>query len=84
MKANFHVKRGDIVQVITGNHKGSRGKVLQLLPAKQRVIIEGVHMIKKHVKRSQDHPQGGIFEREGAVHISNVKLIERSEKTGKK
>jgi large subunit ribosomal protein L24 len=48
------------------------------------VIIEGVHMIKKHVKRSQDHPQGAIVEREGPVHVSNVKLIERTETAAKK
>ncbi len=84
MKTNFHVKRGDVVQVISGNHKGAQGKVLQLLPAKQQVIIEGVHMIKKHVKRSQDHPQGAIVEREGPVHVSNVKLIERTETAAKK
>jgi len=84
MKANFHVKRGDVVQVISGNHKGAQGKVLQLVPAKSQVIIEGVHMIKKHVKRSQEHPQGAIIEREGPVHVSNVKLIERPEAAAKK
>jgi large subunit ribosomal protein L24 len=84
MKENFHVKRGDTVEVITGNHKGASGKVIRILPAKKQVLIEGVRMIKKHTKRSQDHPQGAIIEREGPLHISNVKLLERAAAAGKK
>jgi large subunit ribosomal protein L24 len=72
----FHVKRGDTVEVVTGNHKGATGKVLQVLAKKQQVLIEGVRMIKKHTKRSQDAPQGAIIEREGPIHISNVKVAE--------
>jgi large subunit ribosomal protein L24 len=79
-RPNFHVKKGDNVQVISGNFKGSSGKILQVLPAKQRVLIEGVRMIKKHEKKSQDNPQGRIAEREGPIHISNVKKIETTEK----
>lgn len=73
----FHVRSGDTVQVISGNHKGSRGKILQVITKKQQVIIEGVRLIKKHVRRSQNNPNGGIIEREGPIHVSNVKLIER-------
>jgi large subunit ribosomal protein L24 len=73
---HFHVKRGDTVEVISGNHKGATGKVLQVLAAKQQVLIEGVRMIKRHTKRSQDAPQGAIIEREGPIHISNVKVAE--------
>jgi large subunit ribosomal protein L24 len=80
MAIHFHVKRGDTVQVITGNNKGATGKVLQVRAGKQQVIIEGVRMIKKHTKRSQDAPQGVIAEREGPIHISNVKLAEAGEK----
>lgn len=76
-RQKFHVRRGDVVQVITGDHKGSQGKILQVLTKKQRVVIEGVNLIKKHTRRSQDNPNGGIVEREGSIHISNVKLIER-------
>ena len=72
-RQNFHVKKGDIVVVVTGNHKGATGKVLQVLPAKSQVLIEGVRMIKKHQRKSQDHPQGKIIDREGPIHISNVK-----------
>jgi large subunit ribosomal protein L24 len=80
----FHVKRGDTVEVITGNHKGATGKVLQVLAKKQQVLIEGVRMIKKHSKRSADSPQGAIIEREGPVHISNVKVAEVATKPAKK
>ena len=81
---HFHVKRGDTVEVISGNHKGATGKVLQVRAAKQQVLIEGVRMIKKHTRRSQDSPQGAIIEREGPIHISNVKLAEPAEKPKKK
>ena len=77
-RVSFHVKKGDQVQVITGNHKGATGKVIQVLPKKQRVLIEGVRLIKKHLRKSQDNPQGSIAEREGPIHISNVKLIEKA------
>ncbi|MBL9151457.1 MAG: 50S ribosomal protein L24 [Verrucomicrobiales bacterium] len=70
-----HVKKNDEVIVISGNHKGSTGRVLQVFPEKQQVIVEGVRLIKKHSKRSQDRPDGGIIEREGPIHISNVKLV---------
>ena len=72
----FHVRRGDTVQVISGNHKGATGKVLEVKAAKSQVIIEGVRMIKKHQRKSQEHPNGAILEREGPIHISNVKLLE--------
>ncbi|MED5471397.1 MAG: 50S ribosomal protein L24 [Verrucomicrobiota bacterium] len=71
-----HVKIGDQVEVIAGNDKGEKGKVLQVLPKKQQVIIEGVRMIKKHSRKSQDRPDGGIIELEGPIHISNVKKID--------
>ena len=79
----FHVKKGDQVQVITGNHKGAIGKVLQVFPTKEQVLIEGVRMIKKHTRKSQDNPQGAIVEREGPIHISNVKHVEAEESSSK-
>jgi large subunit ribosomal protein L24 len=78
-----HVKKGDNVVVISGNHKNASGKILQVLPAKNQVLIEGVRMIKKHQRKTQDQPQGGIIEREGPIHISNVKLLEKTEKEKK-
>jgi large subunit ribosomal protein L24 len=80
----FHVKKGDEVEVISGNFRGSTGKVIEVLSSKQRVLVEGVRIIKKHLRKSEDNPQGKIAEREGPIHISNVKLIEKKEKTEKK
>ena len=77
-RQSFHVKKGDNVVVVTGNQKDATGKVLQVLPKKQQVLIEGVRLIKKHQKKSQDNPQGRIIEREGPIHISNVKLAEKA------
>ena len=74
MAQKFHVKRGDQVVVIAGSQKGKSGKVLEILAAKQRARVEGVGMIKRHLKKSQEHPQGSITEREGSVHLSNLML----------
>jgi large subunit ribosomal protein L24 len=83
-RARFHVKKGDNVEVISGNFRGSSGKVLEVLPRKQQVLVEGVRIIKKHLRKSQDNPQGKIAEREGPIHISNVKLLETEKKAEKK
>ena len=82
-RIKLHVHKGDNVEVISGNFKGSSGKVLEVLARKERVLIEGVRMIKRHLRKSQDRPQGTIAEREGPIHISNVKVLERGEKAGK-
>jgi large subunit ribosomal protein L24 len=79
-----HVKKGDHVEVISGNFRGSSGRILAVFPGKQRVVVEGVRIIKKHLRKSQDNPSGKIAEREGPIHISNVKLIEREKKPEKK
>ena len=73
----FHVKKGDEVVIISGTERGKRGRVLQVLPKKQRVLVEGAKMMKRHVKQRRDPnaPQGGIIEREGSVHISNVMKV---------
>ena len=83
-RAKFHVKKGDQVEVISGNFTGSSGKILEVIHRKQRVLVEGVRIIKKHLRKSEDNPNGKIAEREGPIHISNVKLIERATKTDKK
>jgi large subunit ribosomal protein L24 len=67
-----HVKKNDEVVVIAGADKGKRGKIIAVLAKDQRVIVEGAHMIKKHMRKSQQYPQGQILEREGSIHISNV------------
>ncbi|HZE12580.1 MAG TPA: 50S ribosomal protein L24 [Chthoniobacterales bacterium] len=82
-RIKLHVRKGDNVEVISGNHRGSSGKVLEVIARKQRVLIEGVRLIKKHLKKSQDNPQGKIAEREGPIHISNVRVLERGEKAAK-
>ena len=79
-----HVKTGDQVAVISGNHKGESGKVARVNVKKNQVVVEGVRMIKKHAKKSQDRPQGGIIEMEGPIHISNVKLVEAAPQEEKK
>ena len=72
------IKKGDEVVVTAGDHKGSKGKILQVLREKNRVIVEGVNMIKKHEKKSQDNQQGSIVEREASIHFSNVRKSEVS------
>ena len=78
-----HVKKGDEVEVISGNFRGSSGRILAVFPGKQRVLVEGVRIIKKHLRKSQDNPSGKIAEREGPIHISNVKIVERERKAQK-
>jgi len=68
----FHVKKNDEVVLLAGASKGKRGRVIAVLTKKQRVIVEGVAMIKRHTRKNQQNPQGAIIEREGSVHISNV------------
>ena len=70
----FHIKKNDEVVVIAGSQKGKSGKVLEILPGKQRARVEGVGMIKKHMKKSQENPNGAIIEREGTIHVSNLQL----------
>lgn len=72
----LHIKKGDTVVVIAGNDKKTQGKVLEVFRDKQRAIVEGVNMIKKHTKPNAEHPQGGIIEKEAAIHISNLMLVD--------
>ena len=75
----FHVKKGDTVVVISGADKGKRGRIIGVLRKKDRVIVEGVKLMKRHQRKSQQHPQGAIVEREGSVHVSNVMQVEEYE-----
>ena len=72
---SVHVRRGDTVGVIAGREKGKRGKVLRVLTGKGRVLVEHVNMVKKHQRPTQKLRQGGIIEREGSIHLSNVLLV---------
>jgi large subunit ribosomal protein L24 len=70
------IKRDDTVLIISGNDKGKRGRVLRVYPEQDRIIVEGVRMMKKHTKPTQRDPQGGIIEREAPLHVSNVMLVD--------
>ena len=81
-KRNAHgqrIRRGDTVVVVAGADKGTRGRVLRVIPDKSRVVVEGVNLVHRHIRRSQKHPQGGRLRREAAVDLSNVMLIDPSD-----
>lgn len=86
--SKLHVRKGDTAMVIAGNDKGKKGKVLEVIIAKNRAIIEGVNMITKHVKPSANNPEGGIEKTEAPVHLSNIMVVDPSTgeptKTGRK
>jgi large subunit ribosomal protein L24 len=71
----FRIKKGDTVEVIQGKQAGKRGKVLRVLAGEERVVVERVNFIKRHVRPSQKTPQGGVIEREASMHISTVQLV---------
>jgi large subunit ribosomal protein L24 len=81
MQKKLHIKKGDTVVVIAGNYSGKEGKVLEVIRATEKAIVEGVNMVKKHTKPNAAHPQGGIVEKEAPIHISN--LMNKDPKTGK-
>src|SRR5699024_1753778 len=72
----MHVKKGDKVKVIAGKDSGKEGTILEAYPKKNRVLVEGINMVRKHSKPSQENPQGGILNQEGAIHVSNVMQID--------
>jgi len=71
-----HVKKGDTVKVIAGEETGKTGRVLQVMPAKQRAVVEGLNLVKKHMRKTQENPQGAIVEKESPIHLSNLKKQE--------
>lgn len=71
-----HVRKGDTVVVVAGKERGKRGRVLRVIPEKNRVVVERINMIKKHQRPTQKLRQGGIIEREGAIHLSNVMVVD--------
>ena len=75
------IRKDDTVIVIAGKDKGSQGRVLKVFPKEERVVVEGVNLVKRHTKPDIAHPQGGVVSREAPLHISNVQL--RDPKTGK-
>lgn len=79
--AKLKIKTGDVVKVIAGDHKGSEGKILDITKDKQKAIVEGVNIVKKHTKPSAQNPQGGIEEKEAPIHISNLSLLTKKGET---
>ena len=72
----LNIKKGDTVYVNAGNDKGKTGKVLSVIPAKDRAIVEGINLVSKHTKPNAKQPQGGIIKQESGIHISNLQLID--------
>ena len=72
----LHVKKGDTVLVLSGKDKGKQGKIVEALPKKAKVVVEGVNKVKRHTKPSQANPQGGIITKEAPIHVSNVALVD--------
>ena len=70
------LKKDDIVQVITGKYKGQKGRIVKVLKDKDRVLVEGINIIKKHERPTQENPQGGVMEKEASIHSSNVLYLE--------
>ncbi len=80
MNKKLHIKKGDTVMVIAGNAKGQQGRVLMVDKRNQKAIVEGVNMVSKHERPTNDNPQGGIVKKEAPIHISNLKVIDGSGK----
>lgn len=76
LPAKFHVKRGDVVQVIRGDAKGQKGKVLQIVRGTGRAVVEGVNLVKRHTRKTQERPEGGILEKEAALPVSALRQVE--------
>ena len=74
----FKIKKGDTVKVISGNYKGQTGRVLKIIKEKNRILVEGINKVKKHMRPSQENPQGGIVEKELSIHQSNLMLLDNN------
>ncbi len=74
--AKFHVKKGDTVKILAGEHKGQQGVILEMLPVKNKAIVEGINLVKKHEKPSASNPEGGIRETESPIHLSNLMYVD--------
>ena len=78
MNKKLHIKKGDTVYVNAGDDRGKTGKVLEVLPAKNRAIVEGINLVSKHTKPNAKHPQGGIIKQEATIHLSNLQAVDPS------
>ncbi|MFW5872238.1 MAG: 50S ribosomal protein L24 [bacterium] len=77
-RKKLNIKKGDTVQVISGESRGQKGRVMEMITKKDKIIVEGVNMVSKHTKPNSQSPQGGILKKEAPIHISNVMLIDPS------
>lgn len=88
MRKKLHVKKGDTVVVLSGEDKGTEGKIIEVIRDKEKVVVEGVNIISKHAKPDAKNPQGGIVKREAAIHVSKVMLVDpasgKPTRTGRK
>ncbi|AZQ60666.1 50S ribosomal protein L24 [Flammeovirga pectinis] len=88
MNRKFHIKQGDKVAIISGNHKGTEGVVLTVDREKERATVEGVNMVTKHIKPTAEKPEGGVKKMEAPIHVSNIMLIDpetgKSTRVGRK
>jgi len=75
-QGKLKIRKGDLVQVIAGDSKGSQGKIVEVIIAKNRVVVEGANLVSKHTKPNAANPNGGIVKKEAAIHISNVALVD--------
>ena len=69
------IKKGDTVQIMSGNEAGKSGRIIKIFRTKNKIVVEGLNMVKKHARPTQENPQGGIMQKEAAIHISNVMFI---------
>ncbi len=77
----MRIRKGDVVKIISGSYKDKQGRVLKVINSRNRLIVEGINMLKKHMRPDQENPQGSIVEKEGSIHISNVQLMNGGEST---
>ena len=77
----MNIRKDDLVKIITGRDKGKSGRVIKVFPSKNRLIVEGLNLVKKHERPTQDNQQGGIVEKESSIHRSNVMLISNNKPT---
>ena len=77
----MRIRKGDVVKIISGSYKDKQGRVLKVINSRNRLIVEGINMLKKHMRPDQENPQGSIVEKEGSIHVSNVQLIDGGKST---
>ena len=78
-RRKLHVRTGDTVKVLAGKDRGKEGKVLQVYPKRERALVEGVNLVKKAMRPTEDNPEGGVVEREAPLHSSNLKVVAAAE-----